>query len=76
MDTEATTLEQQIIEAVRNLSAEDRRKVLSFVKAVNRPKGTPGKLTVEYARELDFAPEDLEAMERAIEEACGLPSNH
>jgi hypothetical protein len=64
------TIEQEIIEAVHKLTEEQKRELLEHARRLTRPKGTPGKLAVQYARELNFAPEDLAEMEKAIEEWC------
>jgi hypothetical protein len=64
------TYEQELLDHVRKLSADKQRRVLEFVKDLVKPQGTPGKLAVQYAREIHISSEDLAAMEKAIEEAC------
>lgn len=62
------TLEQEIMQVVHQMTAAQQRELLEHARRLKRPKGTPGKLAVQYARELAFDPEDLAEMEKAIEE--------
>lgn len=63
------TLEQEIMDVVRKLNIEQQRTVLEQVRRLVRPKGTSGKLAIQYAREIGFTSEDLAEMEQAIDEA-------
>lgn len=63
-----TTIEQEMIEQFRKLSDEKQKGLLSLVKTMNRPKGTPGKEFIEMTRSLSISHEDLETMRRVIEE--------
>ncbi|RMF82551.1 MAG: hypothetical protein D6737_01415, partial [Chloroflexi bacterium] len=65
-----SSLEQEILEALRKLSPEKQRRVLDYTRSLTRPKGTPGKLAVQYAREINFPAEDLAEMTVAIEAFC------
>lgn len=63
------TLEQEILEAVQKLDTDMQRHILEIVRGLTRPKGTPGYLAVQYAREIGFSHEDLDEMEKAINTA-------
>lgn len=61
--------EQEILDYLNKLSEKQQREVLEYVrKMVIRPPGTPGKLAIQYAREINFDSDDLNEMERAIQE--------
>ena len=62
------SFEQEIVSEIHDLKPEQQREVLQYIRALKRPKGTPGKVAVQIAREIGFSHEDLEKMERAIEE--------
>jgi hypothetical protein len=64
------TLEQEIMDAVQHMNLEQQRMVLDYAHSITRPRGTPGKLAVQYAEEIGFSSEDLREMEQAIEEWC------
>ena len=64
------SIEQEIIEVVHRMTEDQQRELLEHARRMARPKGTPGKLAVQYARELNFSPDDLAEMEKAIEEWC------
>ena len=62
--------EQELLQKVRKLNGEQKQRVLEYVEKQLSPiKGTPGKLALQYAREIDFSREDLAEMQAAIEEA-------
>ncbi|MBI5670749.1 MAG: hypothetical protein HZC41_22375 [Chloroflexi bacterium] len=63
------TLEQEILEVVRKMTPGQQRKLLEQARTI-RPQGTPGKLAVQYAREIGFEKQDLAEMAEAIEEWC------
>ncbi len=63
-------LEQELIEQVRRLDEEQQRRVLEFAQRLKRRKGTPGRLFLELTRDIKFHPDDLDVIERAIEEDC------
>jgi len=60
--------EEEIVSEIHDLKPEQQRDVLRYIRTLKRPKGTPGKLAVQIAREIGFTPEALEEMERAINE--------
>lgn len=63
----------RIVERLDDLTADQLRRVWEFVETVEkRPKGEPGWKIIQDARELGFSKEDLDEMERAIEEACEI----
>lgn len=64
----ATTYEQQILEQIRELSAEQQRQVLEFTRSLKRPKGISGTEALSIAREINFPKEDLAEMAAAIAE--------
>lgn len=67
----ATTLEQQILESIRQLDDQQKREVLNFARALeNRPKGMTGEESIAFASPLHFDHEDLRLIEQAIEEDC------
>jgi hypothetical protein len=66
-----TTLEQEILNELRQMSPAKQREVLEMTRRIkHRPEGEPGWKLIQHAREINFSHEDLEEMERAIEEAC------
>lgn len=62
--------DRELIEVVNRLTSEQQQQVLAFAESIARPRGTPGKLAVQYAREIALSDEDAEAMMQAIDEAC------
>ena len=74
----------EIIQEVDKLDAERQRQVLDFVRSLSgRPRGTPGWLAAQYAREFGFTAQDLAEMEAAIEDCeridwdeWDLPTGH
>jgi hypothetical protein len=63
---------QEIVEQIGQLTPEQQKLVLDYARSLSRPKGTPGYLAVQYAREIGFAKADLAEMAHAIEEWCEL----
>jgi hypothetical protein len=61
--------EREILDALHKLNADQQRRVLEFAQGLTYPQGISGKQAVQYAREINFPPEDLLEMEKAIEEA-------
>jgi hypothetical protein len=62
----STTLTQQIIERVNRLNADQQRKVLEFVRELERPRGVPAHSLLKFAGRI--AREDVERMEQAMED--------
>jgi hypothetical protein len=62
----STTLTQQIIERVNRLNADQQRKVLEFVRELERPRGVPARSLLKFAGRI--AREDVERMEQAMED--------
>jgi hypothetical protein len=59
--------EQEILDRLGTLNAQQQREVLEYVRNMaGQPRGTPGILAVQYAREINFAPEDLVEMQQLI----------
>lgn len=60
----------EVIEQLRGLPDDLKRKVLEFVRTLKRPDhdGVSGRALVAFAGVIP--PEDLEAIRRAIEEGC------
>ncbi len=63
-------IEEEIIERLSKLDEEKQKRVLEFVRSLSKPEGIPGEALVTLARELNFGPDDLTEMARAIEEGC------
>lgn len=66
-----TTIEQEIIEAFRGLSEENKRRFVEYLRSLERPKGITGREFLERTKDIRMSPEELEAMERAIDEEFG-----
>jgi hypothetical protein len=66
------TVKDEIVEALDSLSLEELKAVLAFTRrvATKTPPGIPGEVLIARAREINFPPEDLAEIERAIEEDC------
>jgi len=62
------SVEQQIVDLIRNLNEEQRWEVLRFARRLKLPPGISGKEFIERTRAIQFPHEDLEEMKRAIEE--------
>lgn len=63
------TYEQELLQVVKDLDRDQQKQVLNFARGLRRPPGTPGKLAIQYAKEIDFPKEDLAEIENAINEA-------
>ena len=65
-----TTIRNELLKQVEQLSAELQRKVLDFAVALVQsvPKGTPGKELLRFAGLLDS--QDAREMIDAIEKGC------
>jgi len=64
----AATLPREILDEVAELSPEQQRRVLGFVRSLKAPAGTAGKSLLGFAGMIDRA--DLKQMSEAIEEGC------
>jgi hypothetical protein len=62
------TYEQELLDHVRKLGVDKQRRVLEFVKGLERPPGIPGWLAIQFADEIDFPPEDLAQIKTALED--------
>lgn len=68
---ERITYEQEIVRVLHDLDDEALRDVLGYVRTrKNRPPAEPGWKAVQHVTTIAFPKQDLEEMERAIEEAC------
>ena len=67
----ANTLSEEILDHVNRLSVDKQKKVLDFVRELERPSrdGISGAELIALAHEINFDPEDLAEMARAIAEA-------
>jgi hypothetical protein len=68
------SLKEQIIAELDNLSPEQQRQMLEYARGLGQqstlPPGIPGEVLITRAKEINFAPEDLEEIARIIEEDC------
>ena len=68
------SLKEQIIAELDNLSPEQQRQMLEYARGLGQrstlPPGIPGEVFIARAKEINFAPEDLEEIARIIEEDC------
>jgi hypothetical protein len=62
----STTLTQQIIERVNRLDTDQQRKVLEFVRELERPRGVSARSLLKFAGRI--APDDIKRMEQAMED--------
>ena len=65
-------LENEILNVLHRLNAEDQQKVLDFARNLptsSRPRGVPASQLFQLAEGL-FEHEDVEEMMKAIEEDC------
>ncbi len=68
-----STIEQEILDEVRQMTPAQQREALEMLRKMNnKPLGLSGEETIRIAREINFPREDLEEMERAIEEEFGF----
>jgi hypothetical protein len=67
-----SSLKQQLLVTLDQLTPEQQAQVLDFATRLQRklPPGIPGEVLIARAREINFPPEDLAEMEKAIEEGC------
>ena len=63
-------IEQEILERVSKLDAQQQQRVLEFVRSLGLPQGIPADDFVARALNLNFDPTDLEQMKQAIEDGC------
>jgi len=63
-------LEQELMERISQLDAENQRRVLEFVRSLGLPPGIPGDELIARAYQVDFDPAELAAMQQAIEDGC------
>jgi hypothetical protein len=68
----ALTLRDQLLNEFDKLTPEKQERVLNFTKSLSStlPPGIPGEVLLQRAREINFDPNDLAEMQRAIEEGC------
>jgi pyruvate-formate lyase-activating enzyme len=63
------TIEQQILDEVRQMSPAQQREVLEAARRIkDRPEGEPGHLLLKRAREINFPAEDLAEIAEAIKD--------
>jgi hypothetical protein len=62
------TIEQQVLEKLRDLPPEKQKEVLDFARRLTVPAGTPGRGLLRFVGCIDTA--DLAAMSHAIQEGC------
>jgi hypothetical protein len=64
------SLTQQIADEVAKLPPQDQERVLAFAQALGstQPQGVPGATWSQFAGSI--SKEDLDLMEKAIEEEC------
>ena len=64
-------LEQAVVNSLSRLSPMQQREVLDFADFLAQKKleGTPGEVLASFAGRI--SKEDVELMEKAIEEGCG-----
>lgn len=67
-------LKEQIIQQLDRLDDEQLQALLNYSHTLSRPVGEPGINLIRDARKLTFTAQDLEEMERAIEEDCQVAS--
>ena len=65
-----TTLEQQLIEQIRQMDAKQQQQVLDFARSLARPRGLSGEEMIALAQRVAFPPDDLAEITQAIEEGC------
>ena len=67
----ATSLRDQIIHELDRLTLDQQQKLLQIVqqfRSSSLPPGTPGKLLIQLASEINFPHDDLMEIMQAIEE--------
>lgn len=70
MDT--LTVKEQIVHQLDQLTLDQLQEVLDFARQLpsRLPPGIPGEVLLDRAREINFDPDDLAEMAKAIEEGC------
>jgi hypothetical protein len=61
------TYEQEIIEQIRLLDVEERRRVLEFARSLRYPKGISGKEFLERTKDIRFDDDMIKAIEEGFE---------
>lgn len=61
-------IKDQIVEQVDRLDDPQQRQLLEFARRLAAPPAVPGGDLLRFSGSID--PEDLEAMQRAIEDGC------
>jgi hypothetical protein len=67
----ANLIERELLEVVQGLTDDQKQTVLQYARTIKQPVGEPGWLFVERTRHIHIPAEDLEAMQKAIDEAFG-----
>ena len=62
------SVREQIIYQLERLTPEQQQQVLEFTTRLVRPRGVPARSLLRFAGRID--PDDLQKMEKAIEEDC------
>ena len=67
------SLRDQIISQLDRLSPEQQQLILDYTRSLlgQLPQGIRGEELIALAHEINFTPEDLDEIIRAIEEDCG-----
>lgn len=70
-----TTVEQQIIEQVKQLDDQNKERLLAYalmlaIPTTPLPQGTPAEELFALAAEIKFDPDSLNEIAQAIEEDC------
>ncbi len=68
-----STVKEEIISQLDELSLEQQQRVLDFarkIKAESQPESTSGDTLLAYMDTFQFEPGDLEEIAQAIEEGC------
>ncbi len=61
-------IEQELLEQLKKLDTDQKKQVLAFVHRLTQPQGEPGRDFIERTSHIHFPKEDLEEIERYIEE--------
>jgi len=64
---------EQLLQEFDKLPPDKQKRVIDFTRQLSSTlsPGIPGEVLIERAREINFPPEDLMEIERAINEGCG-----
>ena len=60
------SLEQEILEVVRQLNEDQQRKALEYVRSLKRPAGVSGRSLLKHAGSIPS--DDIEQMKEAIKD--------